>query len=536
MSNLKTHSLILKELKKLNSQFLIRETPSTSPLPKIDLKTEKIEEDPTLFYFKQKNGAYILAKNVFYDPSVKDIDRNLGGIPASKRFPYTYINTSCIPPTLNNFGNIYDSDFIWKTKTSTPPCFSSEKKKNIEDNARKQKAEYERLKKLYCNQMIKKQVTQGGPMGAEFKWETNPYYNKAKCDEIERLYNPPTYGASGRQQYITAPGTKIEDPNLQYYQDYTPENLLNPKKEEPKPWYEDLYDWCKEHPFLTELSASLIIGVLTGGQSLVVQAMWQAGVGGLFAIPQAIQGDWTGFALALAMSSVPVGTRLAGWGVKKPLNFVKKYGNEMAQLNNLTEVNRWVNAKIAANPDNARLILKAVMQIPGEVKLTMKQNLGKAFIKAVEEGSINLGKLTFREKAWWRILLIDGGLQFAVGAGGTLGILWAEGAFDKDKDLKAAKELEQELQGGGIQIQTVKQSEELSNQRKDLVKSGDYIVTHDPKKVKAIKDEMDSYQETGNVEEDFDNYIKIVKKHNPTGGGDTTFLYKDKPKIKLSDL
>jgi hypothetical protein len=308
---------------------------------------------------------------------------------------------------------------------------------------------------------------------------------------------------------IHSPGWR---PQINVYNEYTPDNLMNPTKQVDKPWYEDVYDWFVEHPFLTELAVSLIVGIMTGGASLLVQAVAQAGVSLAFALPKAINGDWTGFALAIAIGSIPVVTRSLKLGVKGPMNFLKKYQPTLQTFTTKQQVVNWAK-EIMEKDVESRLLLKAVRQTPGEFKKTLNVGLGKAFINAVDkEKIIDLGKLTLREKAWWRVLLIDFGLQGTVALGGTIGIFLSQ--YDPKADRKLAEEhADQIAKSSAKPTFTPEQQKTVDQERKVARESGDYNVKRniaDPKKNEELKKKMDE-TEWYNVSE----LVKLENEYNP---------------------
>jgi hypothetical protein len=211
------------------------------------------------------------------------------------------------------------------------------------------------------------------------------------------------------------------DPKNWYFKGYLDEQgkpYVQPKPEE-KPWYVKSLDWLIENwQLVAEIVVSIVVGVLTMGQSLVVQSLIQAGIAFAFSIDDLAKGDYWTVGISLAIASVPIVGRLTKLGVKAPENFLLKYGSKLKDLKNSPVAMKTFYEGL--DEGEKLLFSRALQQTKGE----MKKNVSKYFVKKLDEsvkkGTIQLSKIPLAQKLWWKELFIEGGVALTVGVGLSL--------------------------------------------------------------------------------------------------------------------
>lgn len=183
-----------------------------------------------------------------------------------------------------------------------------------------------------------------------------------------------------------------------------------------------IINWVSENKWLiAEVIASIVAGILTGGASLMVQALVQAGVSiafasTVYALSDKQSEDKRGLAIGLALSALPfIPAAINKFGLKGPLKGLAAYGDDLARATDEESV-----ARIIANfPEAEQLIIKtAFKEIPKhEFEKVIANKAARGFAAQVRAGKIDLGKLPAHKLKWWHELLIEGGGAIPVSIG-----------------------------------------------------------------------------------------------------------------------
>lgn len=241
-------------------------------------------------------------------------------------------------------------------------------------------------------------------------------YRNTKLDEDVKTNNIDTWGKF-YQLYESKKITPSPE-SWTFTNYYTKEGTPYKDKEVPKDdrgWLEIAWDWCVENwVFLTQIAISIIAGILTGGLSLMTQALIQLAIDIAFAIPTLLEGDSIGFFINVAIGLVPVIGRASKFGVKEVNAFLKNYGPELSKLKTKDEIGAFIKGLKATNAEAAELLLRAVQQTPGELKNALGQVMGKEFIRQVAADPKILGKIPFKKRLWWKMTLVEPGVSIAI--------------------------------------------------------------------------------------------------------------------------
>jgi hypothetical protein len=173
--------------------------------------------------------------------------------------------------------------------------------------------------------------------------------------------------------------------------------------------------WFRENAsIISQIAASIVVGILTGGQSLVFQAIAQLGVDLAFAIPYIQKGDNIGAAISVIMGLIPVAGRLSKFGVKSNISFLSKYGKSLSEITEVDDLIKWYEK--LDEPDKL-LMTRVFKQTPGELKNMTSKSLIKGFTDAVENKTIELSKIPASQLLWWKQLFVEGGVSLSTGVG-----------------------------------------------------------------------------------------------------------------------
>ena len=181
-------------------------------------------------------------------------------------------------------------------------------------------------------------------------------------------------------------------------------------------------NWVSENKWIiAEVITSIIVGIATGGASLLVQALIQAGVSVAFAatvyaLSDKQSEDKMGLAIGLAISALPfIPAAINKFGLKGPLSGLAKYGDDLARATDEDGVARI----IAQFPEAEQMIIKtAFKEIPKyEFEKVIANKAARGFAAQVRAGKIDLGKLPAHRLKFWQELLIEGGGAIPVSIG-----------------------------------------------------------------------------------------------------------------------
>ena len=174
-------------------------------------------------------------------------------------------------------------------------------------------------------------------------------------------------------------------------------------------------NWFRENAaIIAQIAASLVVGFLTGGQTLIFQAIAQLGVDLAFAIPYVQKGDYIGAYISVIMGLIPVAGRLTKFGVKPNISFLSKYGKALSEITEVDDLIKWYEK--LGEPDKL-LMTRVFKQTEGELKNITSKSLIKGFSDAVKNETIVLSKIPASQLLWWKQLFVEGGVSLTTGVG-----------------------------------------------------------------------------------------------------------------------
>jgi hypothetical protein len=197
---------------------------------------------------------------------------------------------------------------------------------------------------------------------------------------------------------------------------------FDPKKYVHVSFTTDALKFLKENwPIIGEIVVSIAAGILTGGSSLLVQALVQSGValtfaGSVYALSDKKSADTVGLVTGILIGCLPFIPAATKLGLKGPLKGLAKYGDELALAKNEDEI-----LGIIAKFDEAEqiLITRCMKQIPkAEFEKVLSNKLIQGFADQVKSGKIVLSKIPGSQLRWWKELLVEGGGAIPIAVGG----------------------------------------------------------------------------------------------------------------------
>ena len=212
--------------------------------------------------------------------------------------------------------------------------------------------------------------------------------------------------------------------NNYYYTDPSSRKHIpfDPKKYVHVSFTTDALKFLKENwAIIGEIVVSIAAGILTGGASLIVQAMVQAGVslafaGAVYALSDKTSADTVGLVTGVLIGCLPFIPAATKLGVRGPLKSLAKYGDELILAKNEDEI-----LGIIAKFDEAEQILvtRCMKQIPkAEFEKVISSKLIQGFAEQVKSGKIVLSKIPGSQLRWWKELLVEGGGAIPIAVAG----------------------------------------------------------------------------------------------------------------------
>jgi hypothetical protein len=185
-----------------------------------------------------------------------------------------------------------------------------------------------------------------------------------------------------------------------------------------KPWYLSFWEFIKENwDFIAYLVISTVVTVLTGGMSTAIQAISMLVVDIAFIIPQLREGDYFGASVIFIISLVPFISTLSKFGKKAPLEFIKKYGQELSEVKTVEQFDKFVTK---LTPEESELMARVLKQTPEQLKKITTEGTAKMMSEAVKTGNIFLPSIPLKDRLWVKNLYemaLMGGIAVSLEAG-----------------------------------------------------------------------------------------------------------------------
>ena len=181
-----------------------------------------------------------------------------------------------------------------------------------------------------------------------------------------------------------------------------------------------------------EIAVSVIAGILSGGMSLVVQALIQSGVAIAFAgtaylISDKTESDKIGLGVGLLIGCLPFIPAATKLGIRGPLKSLAKYGDELANAKTEKEI-----LEVLAKFDEPEktMVARCLTQIPkAEFEKVIRNQAVIGFADKVRRGEIIVSKIPGSQLRWWKELLVEGGGALPIVAAG-----WAYESYQARKE------------------------------------------------------------------------------------------------------
>lgn len=248
----------------------------------------------------------------------------------------------------------------------------------------------------------------------------------ATPDSVVKFQTP--NGDTYRAIYsVEGPISKISDwesfykmePNPLAWQGWYYRKGDNKPYEQPKtdnPWYMEVLYWIKDNwGIVAQIAASIIAGVLSGGLTLMTQALIQLGIDLTFALKELlIDKDSWGATVSFIVGLVPVAGRLAKFGVNDVVKFLKKEGKILSKIKTPAEFEEYF---LKLSDADKLLVTRALKQTTGELKKAMGIAGVNSLKEGLKTGTIVLSKIPSKQLLWWKQLFIEGGVALTTGVG-----------------------------------------------------------------------------------------------------------------------
>ena len=237
-------------------------------------------------------------------------------------------------------------------------------------------------------------------------------------------------------------------------------------------------------PLIGEVIVSIAAGLLTGGASLIVKALIQAGVSvafaaGVYAFSDKTEEDKVGLAIGLCIAALPfIPAAINKLGLKGPISGLTKYGKELS----LAKTEEDVAAILAKFPEAEQTLIKsAFKEIPKhEFEKVISNKAARGFAAEVRAGKIDLGKLPAYRLRWWQEMLIEGGGAFPV----TIGVGYTYKTIAQRR--AAEKQIHEMSNGLGSDTNTAVLNKNAENAEKKKKENLNKIQNNEPLDVKQV--------------------------------------------------
>jgi hypothetical protein len=195
-------------------------------------------------------------------------------------------------------------------------------------------------------------------------------------------------------------------------------------------------NWFEENwEILAQIAATLAVGIATGGQSLVVQALAQLGVDLVFTAKQLSEGDSVGALMTFILGLTPVIGRLSKFGTTAPLKFLSKYGTELSKIKDPKTLSLFYES---LKGEEKILMSRLIKQTPAELKKMADEGFSNAMKKAIKDKTIKLENIPQSQRLWWRQFIVEP--SAGMGAATVVAKQQQDNAIEDIKDISTNKQ------------------------------------------------------------------------------------------------
>jgi hypothetical protein len=152
-----------------------------------------------------------------------------------------------------------------------------------------------------------------------------------------------------------------------------------------------------------QVAASVIVGVLTGGSSLLVQGLAELGVNLAFAAKEYfVDKDNFGAGLSLVLGLIPMSSIGLRYGFGQGFKGLERYGAKLAAAKTIEEA----NVIISSLSKNEQILIKKAMQLPEKtLKMAISEGSTKIILDGISKGTIDIAKIPFTQRTWlWQTI------------------------------------------------------------------------------------------------------------------------------------
>lgn len=173
------------------------------------------------------------------------------------------------------------------------------------------------------------------------------------------------------------------------------------------PSINDIYQIIKDNPGTSQVVASVLVGLMTGGSTLVVQALAQMAVQIPFVIEDLKKGNNVGAAIGVLISALPLASRVFKIGLGANFKALENLGKKevLDKLFKAKTSEQVANVIKSSFPDGEveeAFLNRLLRQTPGELKKIIKTGIDQSLKDGIENGTIKLAKIPFKEQIWWK--------------------------------------------------------------------------------------------------------------------------------------
>ena len=150
---------------------------------------------------------------------------------------------------------------------------------------------------------------------------------------------------------------------------------------------------------ILQIVLSVIVGILTAGQSLWIQAIAEFSVNAAFAAKQLIvDQDGIGASISLILGMVPFTSVALRKGFGQAIKGLDEFGPALSKATTEAEA----KAIIAGFDEGDQVIIKKIFQLPkAELEIAMKEATISTYIKGIKSGAIDIVKVPLAQRTWF---------------------------------------------------------------------------------------------------------------------------------------
>ncbi len=171
---------------------------------------------------------------------------------------------------------------------------------------------------------------------------------------------------------------------------------------------------------LVQFATMIGIGIATGNALIWEKALYQLAGQIPFSLIDLQKGDNIGAAVGLLIMCIPLATRWRKVGISenlKALEELKPLVPKLSKASTAQQIQEIIN-QVGENSKSGALLTRLLRVTPKEFEKVIGTALVQGFKDKVQDGTIVLSRIPFKELYWWKDLLANGGLAIPIMYGG----------------------------------------------------------------------------------------------------------------------